>query len=114
MNLEVRPAETAASHPNRFFLPGILRIGSAYREPHPARDGDLPCKQDDAKSCARGRCDFPQFFFTPRRFSSSALGSSFHVVDYNSTTGAVIRQRTSQGYADNRQVATSYTTDIQT
>ncbi|KAI0345210.1 glycoside hydrolase family 88 protein [Trametopsis cervina] len=28
-------------------------------------------------------------------------GSSYHVVDYNSTTGAVIRQRTSQGYADN-------------
>ncbi|KAI0781386.1 d-4,5 unsaturated-glucuronyl hydrolase-like protein [Trametes elegans] len=28
-------------------------------------------------------------------------GGSFHVVDYNSTTGAVIRQRTSQGYADN-------------
>ncbi|KZV68058.1 glycoside hydrolase family 88 protein [Peniophora sp. CONT] len=28
-------------------------------------------------------------------------GSSFHVVDYNSTTGEVIRQRTSQGYADN-------------
>ncbi|KAI0329874.1 d-4,5 unsaturated-glucuronyl hydrolase-like protein [Cubamyces sp. BRFM 1775] len=30
-----------------------------------------------------------------------ADGGSFHVVDYNSTTGAVIRQRTSQGYADN-------------
>ncbi|KAI0373266.1 d-4,5 unsaturated-glucuronyl hydrolase-like protein [Pilatotrama ljubarskyi] len=30
-----------------------------------------------------------------------ANGGSFHVVDYNSTTGAVIRQRTSQGYADN-------------
>ncbi|CAL1703458.1 unnamed protein product [Somion occarium] len=28
-------------------------------------------------------------------------GSSFHVVDYNSTTGAVIDQRTSQGFADN-------------
>ncbi|KAI0082871.1 d-4,5 unsaturated-glucuronyl hydrolase-like protein [Panus rudis PR-1116 ss-1] len=28
-------------------------------------------------------------------------GSSYHVVDYNSTTGAVIRQRTSQGFADN-------------
>ncbi|KAI8999050.1 d-4,5 unsaturated-glucuronyl hydrolase-like protein [Trametes punicea] len=28
-------------------------------------------------------------------------GGSFHVVDYNSTTGAVIRRRTSQGYADN-------------
>ncbi|RPD59197.1 d-4,5 unsaturated-glucuronyl hydrolase-like protein [Lentinus tigrinus ALCF2SS1-7] len=28
-------------------------------------------------------------------------GGSFHVVDYNSTTDAVIRQRTSQGYADN-------------
>ncbi|KAI0747607.1 d-4,5 unsaturated-glucuronyl hydrolase-like protein [Daedaleopsis nitida] len=27
-------------------------------------------------------------------------GSSYHVVDYNSATGAVIRQRTSQGYAD--------------
>lgn len=30
------------------------------------------------------------------------LGSSYHVVEYNSTTGAVIKQRTSQGYADNR------------
>ncbi|TDL27624.1 d-4,5 unsaturated-glucuronyl hydrolase-like protein [Rickenella mellea] len=30
-----------------------------------------------------------------------ADGSSFHVVEYNSTTGAVIRRRTSQGYADN-------------
>ncbi|KAI9056950.1 glycoside hydrolase family 88 protein [Trametes sanguinea] len=29
-----------------------------------------------------------------------ADGGSYHVVDYNSTTGAVIRQRTSQGYAD--------------
>ncbi|KAI0806900.1 d-4,5 unsaturated-glucuronyl hydrolase-like protein [Fomes fomentarius] len=28
-------------------------------------------------------------------------GGSYHVVDYNSTTGAVIRRRTSQGYADN-------------
>ncbi|KAH9915796.1 glycoside hydrolase family 88 protein [Epithele typhae] len=28
-------------------------------------------------------------------------GSSFHVVDYNSTTGVVIKQRTYQGYADN-------------
>ncbi|KAH8118301.1 d-4,5 unsaturated-glucuronyl hydrolase-like protein [Phellopilus nigrolimitatus] len=28
-------------------------------------------------------------------------GSSFHVVEYNETTGAVIRQRTAQGYADN-------------
>ncbi|TCD62398.1 hypothetical protein EIP91_006952, partial [Steccherinum ochraceum] len=28
-------------------------------------------------------------------------GSSFHVVDYNSTTGKVFDQRTSQGYADN-------------
>ncbi|KAK7689030.1 hypothetical protein QCA50_007721 [Cerrena zonata] len=28
-------------------------------------------------------------------------GSSFHVVDYNSTTGKVFRQRTSQGFADN-------------
>ncbi|KAF7796909.1 hypothetical protein EIP86_008094 [Pleurotus ostreatoroseus] len=28
-------------------------------------------------------------------------GSSFHVVEYNSTTGDVIRQRTAQGYADN-------------
>ncbi|VDB83251.1 unnamed protein product [Peniophora sp. CBMAI 1063] len=28
-------------------------------------------------------------------------GSSFHVVDYNSTTGEVIGRRTSQGYADN-------------
>ncbi|EIN08034.1 d-4,5 unsaturated-glucuronyl hydrolase-like protein [Punctularia strigosozonata HHB-11173 SS5] len=28
-------------------------------------------------------------------------GSTFHVVEYNSTTGAVIRRRTSQGYADN-------------
>ncbi|KAI0691019.1 glycoside hydrolase family 88 protein [Cytidiella melzeri] len=28
-------------------------------------------------------------------------GSSFHVVDYNSTTGAVISRHTSQGYADN-------------
>ncbi|KAH8100222.1 d-4,5 unsaturated-glucuronyl hydrolase-like protein [Cristinia sonorae] len=27
-------------------------------------------------------------------------GSSFHVVDYNSTTGKVFRQRTSQGFAD--------------
>lgn len=29
------------------------------------------------------------------------LGSSFHVVEYNSTTGDVIDRRTSQGYADN-------------
>jgi hypothetical protein len=28
-------------------------------------------------------------------------GSTFHVVEYNSTTGVVIRRRTSQGYADN-------------
>ncbi|PAV23320.1 glycoside hydrolase family 88 [Pyrrhoderma noxium] len=28
-------------------------------------------------------------------------GSSFHVVEYNSTTGNVIRRRTAQGYADN-------------
>ncbi|KAL5511910.1 hypothetical protein ACEPAH_5128 [Sanghuangporus vaninii] len=28
-------------------------------------------------------------------------GSSFHVVEYNSTTGEVIRRRTAQGYADN-------------
>ncbi|TFK80125.1 glycoside hydrolase family 88 protein [Polyporus arcularius HHB13444] len=34
-------------------------------------------------------------------------GGSYHVVDYNSTTGAVIRQRTSQGYADNRMCASS-------
>jgi len=27
-------------------------------------------------------------------------GSTFHVVEYNSTTGVVIRRRTSQGYAD--------------
>ena len=27
--------------------------------------------------------------------------SSYHVVDYNSTTGAVISRHTSQGYADN-------------
>ena len=31
----------------------------------------------------------------------SVLGSSFHVVEYNSTTGNVIRMRTAQGYADN-------------
>jgi len=29
-----------------------------------------------------------------------ADGSSFHVVEYNSTTGAVIKQRTAQGYSD--------------
>ncbi|KAF8590459.1 glycoside hydrolase family 88 protein [Ramaria rubella] len=28
-------------------------------------------------------------------------GSTFHVVEYNSTTGIVIRRRTAQGYADN-------------
>ncbi|KAI0761455.1 Six-hairpin glycosidase-like protein [Irpex lacteus] len=28
-------------------------------------------------------------------------GSSYHVVEYNSTTGDVIKQRTAQGYADN-------------
>ncbi|KAF8509559.1 d-4,5 unsaturated-glucuronyl hydrolase-like protein [Gautieria morchelliformis] len=28
-------------------------------------------------------------------------GSTFHVVEYNSTTGGVIRRRTAQGYADN-------------
>ncbi|KAI0086205.1 d-4,5 unsaturated-glucuronyl hydrolase-like protein [Irpex rosettiformis] len=28
-------------------------------------------------------------------------GSSYHVVEYNSTTGKVIKQRTAQGYADN-------------
>ena len=28
------------------------------------------------------------------------LGSSFHVVDYNSTTGVVIDRRTSQGYSN--------------
>jgi len=28
-------------------------------------------------------------------------GSTFHVVEYNSTTGVVIRRRTSQGFADN-------------
>lgn len=33
-----------------------------------------------------------------------ASGGSYHVVDYNSTTGAVFRQRTSQGYADNRYI----------
>ena len=32
------------------------------------------------------------------------LGSSYHVVEYNSTTGDVIKQRTAQGYADNRFV----------
>ena len=32
------------------------------------------------------------------------LGSSFHVVEYNETTGAVIHQGTAQGYADNRFV----------
>ena len=31
-----------------------------------------------------------------------STGSSFHVVEYNETTGEVIKQRTAQGYADNR------------
>jgi hypothetical protein len=34
----------------------------------------------------------------------SLKGSSFHVVEYNATTGAVIDRYTSQGYADNRYV----------
>ncbi|KAG8711245.1 hypothetical protein FRC09_020699 [Ceratobasidium sp. 395] len=29
-------------------------------------------------------------------------GSSYHVVDYNETTGGVIKKYTAQGYADNR------------
>ncbi len=43
--------------------------------------------------------------FKPTQNSVFAPGGSYHVVDYNSTTGAVFRQRTSQGYADNRYVA---------
>lgn len=30
------------------------------------------------------------------------LGGTWHVVEYNSTTGSVIRKVTAQGYADNR------------
>ncbi|KAJ3838786.1 glycoside hydrolase family 88 protein [Lentinula raphanica] len=33
-----------------------------------------------------------------------ADGSTWHVVEYNSTTGEVIRKRTSQGYSDSRHV----------
>lgn len=36
---------------------------------------------------------------------SCCQGSSFHVVEYNETTGEVIRQGTAQGYADNRSVS---------
>lgn len=43
-----------------------------------------------------------QFRLSFRSFSRIAPGGSYHVVEYNSTTGAVIRRRTSQGYADNR------------
>jgi hypothetical protein len=35
--------------------------------------------------------------------SSLYSGSTFHIVEYNSTTGVVIRKRQSFGYSDNRQ-----------
>jgi hypothetical protein len=38
----------------------------------------------------------------PNSWLNKLVGSSFHVVDYNSTTGVVIRRHTAQGYADNR------------
>jgi hypothetical protein len=33
------------------------------------------------------------------------LGSTWHVIEYNSTTGAVIKKRTAQGYSDSRSGA---------
>lgn len=33
---------------------------------------------------------------------SHNTASTYHVVNYNRTTGAVVWQRTAQGYADNR------------
>lgn len=36
------------------------------------------------------------------------LGSSFHVVEYNSTTGEVIKRRTAQGYSDGRCVISRF------
>ena len=53
----------------------------------------------DRTVCATHLSHFQWF-----RTDEVRIGGSFHVVDYNSTTGAVIRQRTSQGYADNRLV----------
>lgn len=38
------------------------------------------------------------------RSLSLYTGSTFHIVEYNSTTGTVIRKRQSFGYSDNRQV----------
>lgn len=34
-------------------------------------------------------------------FVQHDLGSTWHVVDYNETTGKVLRKRTAQGYSDN-------------
>ena len=39
--------------------------------------------------------------FTISKVNRQFLGSSYHVVEYNSTTGKVIRRRTAQGYANN-------------
>ena len=39
--------------------------------------------------------------FVISKINRQFLGSSYHVVEYNQTTGKVIRRRTAQGYANN-------------
>jgi len=41
-------------------------------------------------------------YFVLKSFICFAVGSSFHLVQYNSTTGAVISRGTVQGYSDSR------------
>ena len=41
-------------------------------------------------------------FYVLSRVLTPHIGGTFHVVEYNSTTGAVIARHTAQGYADNR------------
>ena len=39
--------------------------------------------------------------FVISKINRQFLGSSYHAVEYNQTTGKVIRRRTAQGYANN-------------
>ena len=109
---------------------GSLRICRPHREHNVARHRDLPRRQNDeephsigryaaAPSMNLSRSDPPPPFrlslvscslslYACRHFPPCAVyelgicdaGSSFHVVDYNATTGVVFEQRTAQGYAD--------------
>lgn len=105
MNLEVHDSPVLVQMDDTEYATiGSLCFGGTHRKSHAARHCHITRGQDNGEPYPRGwYAEHARLGLElPTYDGTLSLGGSFHVVDYNSTTGAVIRQRTSQGYADNR------------